>query len=136
MAHTSRKTFKLSRRRDERRSLVKNLATGLIRHQKLETTLPKAKLALRYVERLITKAKKGDLHNRRQIIAKLNSEAEAHRLVDQLAPRLTQRSSGHLRLTKTRRRKGDLAQLAQVTFVDDLSDKKPATKQPATTKTT
>jgi len=75
-----------------------------------------------YVEKLITKAKKGDLHNRRQIIADLQTIEAAHKLVDQIAPKLTGRTSGHLRIEKTRLRRGDNAQMARVSFVDDLKE--------------
>ena len=75
-----------------------------------------------YVEKLITKAKKGDLHNRRQIVSNLQTVSSAHKLVDEIAPKLTGRTSGHLRIEKTRMRRGDNAQLARVSFVDDLQE--------------
>ncbi len=111
---------KFHRERDQRRALVKGLADSLIIHEKIETTLPKAKEIVPYVEKLITKAKKGDLHNRRQIIAHLNTVSSAHKLVDEIAPKLGARSSGHLRVSRTTMRRGDNAQLATVSFVDDL----------------
>lgn len=117
---------KFSRQRDPRRALLKGLATSLIEHGKMETTLPKAKEIVPYVEKLITKAKIGDLHNRRQIIAKLHTVAAAHKLVDEIAPALQGRTSGHLRITRTRLRVGDNAQLALVSFVDDLTSTPPA----------
>ena len=73
---------KFGRERDQRRALLKGLATSLVIHGKIETTLPKAKETLRYTEKLITKAKKGDLHNRRQIIAKLGNIDAANKLVE------------------------------------------------------
>jgi large subunit ribosomal protein L17 len=111
---------KFHRERDEREALIKGLADSLIKYESIETTLPKAKEIVPYVEKLITKAKKGDLHNRRQIIAALQTLASAHKLVDEIAPKLKARDSGHLRIEKTRLRRGDNAQLARVTFVDDL----------------
>lgn len=111
---------KFSRERDQRRAFIKGLATSLIEHGKMETTLPRAKEIVPYVEKLITKAKIGDLHNRRQIVAKLNTVAAAHRLVDVIAPALSGRNSGHLRITRTRLRVGDNAQMAEVSFVDDI----------------
>lgn len=114
---------KFNRERDPRRALLKGLATSLIMHGKMETTLPKAKEIVPYVEVLITKAKIGDLHNRRQIVAKLTTVAAAHKLVDEIAPLLKHRTSGHLRITRTKLRVGDNAQLAQVSFVDDLAPK-------------
>ena len=112
---------KFNRERDQRRALIKGLADSLVKYESIETTLPKAKEVIPYIEKLITKAKKGDLHNRRQIIAKLQTLASAHKLVDEIAPKLAGRSSGHVRIEKTRTRRGDNAQLARVSFVDDLS---------------
>jgi large subunit ribosomal protein L17 len=111
---------KLHRERDQREALIKGLADSLIKYESIETTLPKAKEVVPYVEKLITKAKVGDLHNRRQILASLQTVASAHKLVDELAPKMTGRSSGHLRIEKTSARRGDNAQLARVSFVDDL----------------
>lgn len=117
---------KLGRERDQRRALMKGLATSLVEHGKIETTLPKAKELVRYIEKLITKAKKGDLHNRRQVIAKLSTRDAAYKLVDEIAPQLTGRTSGHVRVERTRLRVGDGAQMATIAFVDEL---KPATKE-------
>jgi large subunit ribosomal protein L17 len=113
---------KLHRERDQRTALVKGLADSLVKYESIETTLPKAKEVVPYVEKLITKAKKGDLHNRRQVISDLQTIASAHKLVDQIAPKLAGRTSGHLRIEKTRLRRGDNAQLARVSFVDDLKE--------------
>lgn len=123
---------KLGRERDQRRALVKGLATSLVEYQSIETTLPKAKEVVPYLEKLITKAKKGDLANRRAVIAGLSTQAAAFKLVDAIAPQLAGRVSGHLRIEKTRLRVGDNAQLARVSFVDELKEApKPATKKPA-----
>ena len=119
---------KFGRERDQRRALMKGLATSLIEHGKIETTLPKAKELVRYIEKLITKAKKGDLHNRRQVIAKLSTQAAAFKLVDEIAPQLSGRTSGHVRVTRTRLRVGDGAQMATIEFVDEL---KPVAKEAA-----
>jgi len=109
---------KFGRERDQRRALLKGLATSLIEHGSIETTIEKAKEIVPYVERLVTKAKKGDLHNRRQIIADLSTKEAAHKLVDEIAPRYTDRVSGHLSLKRTTLRRGDNAQLARVSFVE------------------
>jgi len=113
---------KLHRERDQREALVKGLADSLVKYESIETTLPKAKEVVPYVEKLITKAKKGDLHNRRMIISDLQTLEAAHKLVDQIAPKLAGRTSGHLRIEKTRMRRGDNAQMARVSFVDDLTE--------------
>lgn len=126
---------KFNRETDSRRALIKSLAESLILNETIETTLPKAKELLPYVERLITKAKKGDLHNRRQVIASLQTLEAAHKLVDDIAPKLTGRVSGHLRIERTVTRRGDNAQLATISFVDDLKlapVAKPAVKAEAT----
>lgn len=111
---------KLHRERDQREALVKGLADSLIKYESIETTLPKAKEVVPYVEKLITKAKKGDLHNRRMVISSLQTLESAHKLVDEIAPKLKGRVSGHLRITRTSLRRGDNAQLARISFVDDL----------------
>jgi large subunit ribosomal protein L17 len=113
---------KFHRERDQRGALLKGLATSLVRDESIETTLPKAKEVVPYIEKLITKAKKGDLHNRRQVIAGLQTIASAHKLVDEIAPKLGGRNSGHVRVEKTRLRRGDNAQMARVSFVDDLQE--------------
>ena len=126
---------KFGRERDQRRALIKGLATSLVEHGKIETTLPKAKELVRYIEKLITKAKKGDLANRRAVIAGLSTQATATRLVDVIAPQLSGRTSGHVRVERTRLRIGDGAQMATIAFVDDIKDTpKPAVAKPTTKK--
>ena len=122
---------KLGRERDQRRALLKGLATSLVVEERIETTLPKAKELVRYIEKLITKAKKGDLAHRRAVIAGLSTQAAAIKLVDQIAPQLGHRPSGHVRVYRTRLRRGDGAQMAVIEFVDVL---KPMPKPEATTK--
>lgn len=124
---------KFNRETDQRRALMKGLADSLVKYETIETTLPKAKEVIPYIEKLITKAKKGDLHNRRQIISKLQTIESAHKLVDEIAPKLTGRNSGHVRIEKTRTRRGDNAQLARVSFVDDLKEAPVATSAAAVT---
>ena len=113
---------KFHRERDQRRALMKGLADSLVKYESIETTLPKAKEIVPYIEKLITKAKKGDLHSRRQVIASLQTVESAHKLVDEIAPKLGGRNSGHVRIERTRLRRGDNAQLARVSFVDDLKE--------------
>lgn len=117
---------KLGRERDQRKALLKGLATSLVMEERIETTLPKAKELVRYIEKLITKAKKGDLANRRAVIAGLSTQISAVKLVDQIAPQLSGRTSGHVRVTRTRLRVGDGAQMASIEFVDEL---KPMPKE-------
>ena len=119
---------KFSRERDQRRALIKGLASNLAVYESIETTVPKAKELVPYFEKLITKAKKGDLHNRRQVISKMANVESAHKLVDEIAPKLTGRDSGHLRIERTVTRRGDNVQLARVSFVDDLKVAAPVAK--------
>src|ERR1700736_2041812 len=98
---------KLHRELGPRRALIKGLADSLVKYESIETTLPKAKEVVPYMEKLITKAKQGDLHQRRQILASLQTPTSAHKLVDEIAPKLGARSSGHLRVQKTSLRRGD-----------------------------
>jgi large subunit ribosomal protein L17 len=126
---------KFGRERDQRRALLKGLADSLIKYESIETTLPKAKEVVPYVEVLITKAKRGDLSARRQIISSLQTKESAHKLVVEIAPKLLGRTSGHLRITRTALRRGVHAQLAKISFVDDLKSApvaKPAAKAAAT----
>lgn len=116
------KGTKFHRERDQRSALIKALADSLIKYESIETTLPKAKALVPYVEKLITKAKKGDLHSRRQIISDLQTIESAHKLVDEIAPKLKGRVSGHLRIERTGFRRGDQAELARISFVDDLKE--------------
>lgn len=113
---------KLGRARDQRRALIKGLASDLSINKSINTTLPKAKELVPYFEKLITKAKIGDLHNRRLVISKMANKESAHILVDEIAPKLKLRKSGHLRITKLSNRRGDNAPMATVSFVDELNE--------------
>jgi len=97
--------------------------------ESIETTLPKAKELVRYIEKLITKAKKSNLANRRAVIAGLSTQVAAVKLVDQVAPQLPGRTSGHVRVERTRLRVGDGAQMAIVEFVDELKPMPKAAKE-------
>ena len=123
---------KFGRETDQRRALIKGLATSLVMEEKIETTLPKAKELTRYIEKLITKAKRGDLANRRAVIAGLSTQIAAVKLVDQIAPQLSSRTSGHVRVARTRLRVGDGAQMATIEFVDELKDMPEEAMKPAT----
>jgi len=135
--YKGRKGRKLGRKRDQRRALLKSLSTSLILDESIETTLPKAKEVLPFTEKLITKAKIGDLHNRRQVISTLGSVEATNKLFEVVAPSTTGRDSGYLRLKKTTLRRGDGTQMAQVSFVDEIKEtKKETPKKKATTKKT
>lgn len=120
---------KFGRERDQRRALMKGLATSLVLHEKIETTFPKAKELVRYIEKLITKAKKGGLANRRRVIAGLGTQDAAFKLFDVIAPQLTGRTSGHVRVERTKLRVGDGAQMATIAFVDEIKPVAVATEE-------
>lgn len=127
---------KFGRERDQRTALMRSLAISLVEHGSIETTLPKAKELRPMVEKLVSKGRKNDLHNRRLIVAELGNVSAAHKLVDQIAPAM-QRTSGYLRIERTSLRRGDNAQLARISFVDDITDKpEPAKTEPKISKTT
>lgn len=121
---------KLGRERDQRIALIRSLSVALIEHGSIETTLPKAKELRPDFEKLVSKAKKADLHNRRILVSKLNSVIAAHKLVDQIAPAM-KRTSGYLRIERTSLRRGDNTQMARISFVDDINVE-PAKKAKAT----
>lgn len=132
---------KLHRDTAQRKALLRGLAISLIEHGKIETTLPRAKELVPFIEPLITKAKRADLPSRRAIIATLDNRPATYRLMDELVGQMGGRNSGHVRITRTRFRVGDHAQLASVSFVDDLKtvEAKPVTasavKKPTAKKT-
>jgi large subunit ribosomal protein L17 len=127
------KGSKFGRQRDQRRALMKGMADSLVLNGSIETTLPRAKSLRSYTEKLITKAKKADVHSRRQLIADLNTKMAAHKLIDEIAPKLKDRDSGYLRIKRTSLRLGDGSQMARISFVDDLTaePEKPTKKEPA-----
>jgi large subunit ribosomal protein L17 len=125
---------KFGRETDQRQALIKSLAEALILRESIETTLPKAKEVKSYVEKLITKAKKGDLHSRRQVISGLQTLNAAHKLIDGISPQLAGRTSGYLRVKRSSLRRGDGAQLAIVSFVDELTAEEIPAPKPAAAK--
>jgi len=110
----------LGRDKNQRAALFKGLVSSLVEKGKIKTTLPKAKSIIGIAEKLITKAKKGSLADRRSIFRFLNKRALVNRLVDGIAPQLKDRKSGYLRITKLEIRKGDRAEMAQLSFVDEI----------------
>lgn len=111
---------KLGRPTDQRLSLYRNLITDLFRYGKLRTTEPKAKEIQGQAEKLITLARRGDLHARRLVLARLYDARVAHKLFDQIGPKLTERPGGYTRIVKLGRRLGDGAPMAQIELVEGL----------------
>lgn len=108
---------RLSRTDGHRKALLRNLATSFFKHEKIETTSTKAKEVGRVVERLITQAARGDLHSRRLIAEYITEPAVVKKLVEQIAPALKDRQGGYTRITKTRVRQGDAAELSLLELV-------------------
>ncbi|MBC5809999.1 MAG: 50S ribosomal protein L17 [Candidatus Eremiobacteraeota bacterium] len=108
---------RLSRTDGHRKALLRNLATSFFKHEKIETTSTKAKEISKIVERLITTARGGDLHARRQIASYLTEPAVTKKLVDQIAPALKDRTGGYTRIIKTRVRPGDAAEMSIIELV-------------------
>src|SRR6478752_1406357 len=115
---------KFSRRSDQRRAMFQHLASALIKHEQIVTTLPKAKDLRPVVEKLVTLAKRGDLHARRQAIAQIKDVALVGKLFAVLGPRYKERNGGYLRIMKAGFRFGDNAPLAVIEFVDRDVDAK------------
>ncbi len=109
---------KLGRTASHRKALFMNLAQALLKHEQIMTTLPKAKELRPVVEKLITRAKKGGLANRRRVIAQLQNETLTAKLFDELAERYKDRPGGYARVLKAGFRPGDKAPMAIIELVD------------------
>jgi large subunit ribosomal protein L17 len=99
------------------RLILANLATALFEHGKITTTEAKARRLRPYAEQLITKAKRGDLHNRRQIMRVIRDKSVVHHLITEIGPQFADRNGGYTRITKTLPRKGDNAPMAVIELV-------------------
>jgi len=108
---------KLSRTHSHRRALLRNLVTSLIEHERIETTLAKAKEARRVGERMITFAKRGDLHARRHVSRYVHGESNVKKLFDTVAPWYETRNGGYTRILKLGRRLGDAGEMALLELV-------------------
>ncbi len=117
---------KLNRTHTHRQAMFANMAASLIEHEQIKTTLPKAKELRPYIERLITLGKRGDIHARRLVRAKLKTDAAVSRLFDVVAPRMAERNGGYTRVMKAGFRYGDAAPMAIIELVDRDVDAKGA----------
>ncbi len=108
---------KLSRTSTHRRAMLKNMATSLFRHERIETTTAKAKELRPFAERLITLARRGDLHARRIAGRKIHDRDVLGKLFDDIAPRYAERPGGYTRILKVDRRKGDAAEMSLIELV-------------------
>jgi large subunit ribosomal protein L17 len=109
---------KLNRTAEHRRALFANMAAALFKHEQIVTTLPKAKDLRRVAERLITLAKRGDLHSRRLVAARLRDDKMVVKLFETLGPRYKDREGGYTRVLKAGFRYGDSAPVAVIELVD------------------
>ena len=117
---------KLNRTASHRKAMFANMAAALIEHEQIVTTLPKAKDLRPIVERLVTLAKRGDLHARRQAISAIRSIGGVKKLFETIGPRYKDRAGGYTRVLKAGFRHGDSAAVAVIEFVDRDVDAKGA----------
>ena len=109
---------KLGRTVSHRQAMFANMAASLIKHEQITTTLPKAKELRPFVEKLVTVAKKGDLHARRQAISAVRDVPQVGKLFETIGPRYAESSGGYIRIMKAGFRHGDNAAMAVIEFVD------------------
>ena len=117
---------RLNRTHEHRKALFSNMAGSLIEHEQIKTTLPKAKELKRVMDKLVTLAKRGDIHARRIAASRLKEDKDVAKLFDVLGPRYAERSGGYTRVLKAGFRYGDMAPMAIIELVDRDPDAKGA----------
>ena len=128
---------KLGRDSAHRKALYSNLASALIEHGRIQTTVAKAKAVKPFAEKMITLGKRGDLHARRLALAELHSNDTVHLLFSAVAPRFADRSGGYTRIVRLGQRPGDAAEMVYLEFVDHepstvlVAPRAPAEQGPA-----
>lgn len=123
---------KLGRNSSHRKAMFRNMVTSLFKHEQLETTDAKAKELRPTAEKMITLAKRGDLHARRQALAFMKDKATTHRLFDELKDRYVDRQGGYVRIIKKTNRKGDGAPISVIQLLPDEEGKKKGKKKAKT----
>jgi large subunit ribosomal protein L17 len=118
MRHRS-KGRQLSRTKAHRRAMLRNMASSLFRHDRVETTSAKAKELRPYAERLITLARRGDLHARRQVEKQIKDRDVTGRLFTEIGPRFVARPGGYTRILKLGHRQGDGAEMARIELLGE-----------------
>lgn len=108
---------KLGRPTDQRKAMLRNLVTSFLKHGKIETTETRAKETRSLAEKMITLAKRGDLHARRQVLAFVTEEEVVKNLFDNIAPKYAERNGGYTRIIKKGPRRGDAAEMAFIELV-------------------
>jgi large subunit ribosomal protein L17 len=119
---------KLSRRSNHRRAMLRNLAMSLVKSGRLKTTDAKAKELRPFVERLITFARRGDLHARRIVLSRLGDTLSVKKLFDELGPRFKDRNGGYTRILKLGFRSGDNSPVSLIEFIGNEKEKKTVKK--------
>ena len=115
---------RLNRTHEHRKALFSNMAGSLIEHEQIKTTLPKARELRPIIEKLVTLAKRGDLHARRLAVSRLKEDKDVTKLFEVLGPRYKDRQGGYVRILKAGFRYGDMAPMAIIEFVDRDVDAK------------
>jgi len=113
-----KKVIKLGRKTAHRKAMLANMASSLIEHKRINTTLTKAKALKVFIEPLITKSKTDDTHNRRICFSKLRDKVAVKTLFDEVAKKIDNRPGGYTRIIKLGNRMGDDASMAMIEFVD------------------
>jgi len=127
-----KKTIKLGRTAEHRKALLANQVCSLIEHQRIKTTLAKAKAVRPLAEKMVTLGKKGSIHARRTALATLRQKTLVKKLFDDIAPRSTERNGGYTRIVKLGQRKSDSARMAFIEWVDAaVVEEKPAEEKKA-----
>jgi large subunit ribosomal protein L17 len=123
---TPKKGARLGGSPAHQRLIIANLATALFEHGRITTTEAKARVLRPHAEKLITKAKKGDLHNRREVLKTIRDKSVVHVLFTEIAPTFAERPGGYTRITKIGPRKGDNAPMAVIELVTEAYNPKPS----------
>ena len=128
-----KKTIKLGRTAEHRKALLANQVCSLIEHQRIKTTLAKAKAVRPLAERMVTLGKNGSIHARRTAFATLRQKNAVKKLFEDIAPRSAERNGGYTRIVKLGQRKSDSAQMAFIEWVDmaEVVEEKPAEQKKA-----
>jgi large subunit ribosomal protein L17 len=128
-----KKTIKLGRTAEHRKALLANQVCSLIEHQRIKTTLAKAKAVRPLAERMVTLGKNGSIHARRTAFATLRQKNAVKKLFDDIAPRSAERSGGYTRIVKLGQRRSDSASMAFIEWVDmaEVVEAKPAEEKKA-----
>ena len=128
-----KKTIKLGRTAEHRKALLANQVCSLIEHQRIKTTLAKAKAVRPLAERMVTLGKNGSIHARRTALAALRQKNAVKKLIDDIAPRSAERNGGYTRIVKLGQRKSDSAKMAFIEWVDmaEIVEEKPAEQKKA-----